>query len=142
MRRERALKVVLVLVGLLFTAGVYLWLTKTLHRHSVHAIPRQDTDLPISWRRGIESMTRLADARVSHDAVQTRRSAALSAIGSLGDFRRRVVRSGGVVHRPDAEPRLARFQAVESGAAPARLFPATSAFGICDSSQNRQRGSA
>jgi hypothetical protein len=51
-------------------------------------------------------------------AVQTRRSAALSALGSLGGFRRRVVRSGGVVHRPDAEPRLARFQTVESGAAP------------------------
>jgi hypothetical protein len=51
-------------------------------------------------------------------AVQTRRSAALSALRSLGGFRRRVVRSGGVVHRPDAEPRLARFQTVESGAAP------------------------
>ena len=38
-------------------------------------------------------------------AVQTRRSAALSALGSLGGFRRRrVVRSGGIVHRPDAEP--------------------------------------
>ena len=73
-------------------------------------------------------------------AVQTRGRGALSALGSLGGFRRRVVRSGGAVHRPDAEPRLARFRAIESGAAPANLFPATSAFWICDSSQNRQRG--
>ena len=82
-----------------------LWLTKTLHRHSVHAIPQQDTDLPISWGKGIECMTKLAEPKVSNDRSSDTRSAALSALGSLGGFRRvsfvAVVQSTDLTQRHD-----------------------------------------
>jgi hypothetical protein len=69
---------------------------------------------PDQLEKWIECVTRLAEPKVSNDHSSDPRSGALSALGSLGGFRRRVVRGGGAVHRPDAEPRQARFQAVES----------------------------
>jgi hypothetical protein len=83
-----------------------------------------------------EFVTRFAEPKVSDDRSSDTRPSALSALGRLGCFRRRVVRSGGAVHRPDAPPRLARFRAVESGAAPASLFPRTNAFWIGDPIKN------
>jgi hypothetical protein len=48
-----------------------LWLTKTLQYTLSHS---RIQDLPISWRKGIECVTRLAEPKVSNDRSSDTRS--------------------------------------------------------------------